>query len=95
MPITVNLDPIAEALDKALAHPLARAVEATLPGATARVRAVRENLPEVASELEARGLEHVGKSLDRALTRAIDSWLAPKRKRPKKKAPKRLGAGKR
>jgi hypothetical protein len=96
VPITVNLDPIAQAIDQALAHPMARAVESALPGATARVRAIRENLPEVAAGLEQRGLEAVGRSLDEVLVGAIENWLAPKKKRPRaKKQPKRLGKGKR
>ena len=87
MPLTVNLDPIAAMLDAALAHPMMGAIESTLPGATAQVRTIRENLPEVAA-----GLEAVGRSLDRALVRAIGAWLAPP-SRGKRKKPKRLKSG--
>ena len=88
---TVNLDPILAAFDKLLSSPAAPLVEALLPATAARVRAVRDNLPEVLSTLEGRALQRIGGELDRAMQRAIASWLAPTKRRAKKKAaPKRL-----
>jgi hypothetical protein len=99
---TVNLDALGELLDKALEHPIARAVGALSPGLEARARAVREHLPDVAGRVaekvqdraigaitqEARELEAEAlDAIDRFLGKALAKSKTPKTKRLK--APKR------
>ena len=100
----VNLDPIAEVLDRVLAHPAARLAAELLPETHGAVRAVRDNLPAIASGIEARAVDHVrseARTLERELTGAITRWVhetiakgkgqrAPRRLRaPKRAAPKK------
>jgi hypothetical protein len=86
----VRLDALAHALDRVLDHPAAAVLGELFPVAGRSVRRLRDNLPEVASGLEARAIEHM-KSEAAALERDALEWLRglakPKRRRA---APKRM-----
>jgi hypothetical protein len=101
----VNLDRIAAALDRAIDHPATKVAEEFFPDTVARMRQVREHLPEIASGVEAKAVGTIkdeAKSLARdfereffgGLGRFIDEAIgAPKVKRLR--APKRAKKRKR
>jgi hypothetical protein len=75
----VDVDALAGAIDRALGSPLGQLLERVLPRTAAQVRAARDDLPEVLSELEARALGEVGQEIDRQLSRVLVR-RAPKKK---------------
>lgn len=98
---TVNLDAVGNAVDRALEHPIGRAVAQLFPEAAAKARAVRENLPEVASGLEARAVDVVKGELgelERGMIEGLENLLllrprrrrSAKRSKAKRSKPKRL-----
>jgi hypothetical protein len=99
----VNLDRIAAALDRAIEHPATKIAEEFFPDTVHRLRQVRQHLPEIASGVEAKGVEAIkaeARSLARDLEREflgglgrfIDETLVAHGKGPPKRlraAPKR------
>jgi hypothetical protein len=74
----VNLDPVAAVLDRVLEHPLAQVAAALLPQSHGALRAVRDNLPALASGLEARAVDHVkseAAALERELVGGMTRWV--------------------
>jgi hypothetical protein len=69
----VSLDPIAEGIDRALAHPLGQLASRLFPKAAAEVRAVREGLPAIAAEAQDRVSRHVRGELEALEDEAIRS----------------------
>lgn len=67
----VSLDPIAEGIDRALAHPWGRIAARLFPKAAAEVRAVRESLPAIAAEAQERVTRHVRGEIDALEDEAI------------------------
>lgn len=55
----VNLDPVVEAIDRAMDHPWARVAARIFPEAAAEVRAVRDQLPTIAAEAQDRIGDHI------------------------------------
>lgn len=102
----VNLDPIANAIDRVLDHPAAAVAGELLPQTVGALRKVRANLPAVASGLEARAVAHLrteAAAIEQELLDGAQAWISEAiagarktlkrraRKRAKKKAePKRL-----
>lgn len=88
----ISLDPLARALDRMLAHPLARLVEEVSPDALEAARELRANLPEVFTGLEQlavrRAIGH-GASLVDELGRELRASVARARRAGAR--PKRLG----
>jgi hypothetical protein len=69
----VSLDPIAEGIDRAMAHPLGQLAARLFPKAAAEVRAVREGLPAIAAEAQERMTRHVREELGALEDEAIRS----------------------
>ncbi len=67
---TVNLDAVGALLDRALQHPIAALAGELAPDAMARIREIRDNLPDVAAGVQVRALEEVSREAVR-LTRDV------------------------
>lgn len=96
---TVNLDALGQAIDRAIQTPLGIVTAAIMPEAFAKLRTVRDNLPEVASGLETRAVGVVKgelAELERGMIAGLDDLLsttrrrAVKRSKAKRSKPKRL-----
>jgi hypothetical protein len=94
---TVNLDKVASFLDGLLDHPLAQLAGEFAPITVGAIRTVRENLPEVASGLEARAVDRVkveAHALEREVLGSLQRFLAGTVKKGRGPRPKRLKAKK-
>jgi hypothetical protein len=74
----VNLDAVAAILDRVLEHPLAAVAAELLPQTHGVVRTARAHLPEIASGLEARAVDHVkaeARALEAEIVGGMTRWL--------------------
>ncbi len=88
----VDLDPIAQALDRLLEHPLTRLVDDVAPELVQGVRALRQNLPDVAADLQRQAVREItgeASDLARAVGRALKRQV--RRSKRTKALPRRKG----
>lgn len=74
----VNLDSIAAVLDRVIEHPLAAVAAELLPQTHRAIRDARDNLPELASGLEAKVFDHVrreARELEREILGGVGRWV--------------------
>ncbi len=74
----VNLDAVAGVLDRVLDHPVARIANELLPETMGAVRAIRGDLPAMASGIESRAIQELragARELERELVGSISSWV--------------------
>lgn len=74
----VNLDALAAIFDRVLAHPVARIAAELLPDAAAAVQEAREDLPALASGLEARavaGARRAAAELETEIVGGMGEWI--------------------
>jgi hypothetical protein len=92
---TVNLDGVAAIFDRVLEHPLAQVAAELLPITHGTVRLVRENLPAVASGLEARGIgamRQEARALEAEIVAGVSRWVQDTIRAGRGEAPvRRLG----
>lgn len=91
MGVRIDLDPVAEGIDRALEHPWGQLAQRLFPRAAAEVRAARDRLPELAGQAQARVEAHVAQELegleDEAIATAKRAWgrLVGNRRKPRKR----------
>jgi hypothetical protein len=98
----VNLDGVARVLDAALDHPATAIAGQYFPETVARMRQIRENLPELASGVEARALQSLedeakglARDLERELLGGLGKFIDATLRKHGRAPPKRLKAPKR
>jgi hypothetical protein len=92
----VNLDPVAAVFDRVLAHPIAAIAKELLPQAHGALQDARDNLPALASGLEARAVDEVkahARELEAEVLGGLTRWVQETIRAGKgQRAPRRLAA---